>query len=144
MERQILKQNRMEIEVMKTTDFFTVTEIAELKTLIKSGDINTNDIKLLVKADLISAVGTLRNSLYAAELINSLYGADNVSIISRKAIKDIASRFNIPMWKIGTAVEEGYLSICGSGYIFDITLKALSEDEHSRLDYLTFEKGLIA
>ena len=63
MERQILKQNRMEIEVMKTTDFFTVTEIAELKTLIKSGDINTNDIKLLVKADLISAVGTLRNSL---------------------------------------------------------------------------------
>ena len=120
---------------MKTTDFFTVTEIAELKTLIKSGDINTNDIKLLVKADLISAVGTLRNSLYAA---------DNVSIISRKAIKDIASRFNIPMWKIGTAVEEGYLSICGSGYIFDITLKALSEDEHSRLDYLTFEKGLIA
>lgn len=129
---------------MKTTDFFTVTEIAELKTLIKSGDINTNDIKLLVKADLISAVGTLRNSLYAAELINSLYDVDNISIISRETIKDIADRFNIPMWKIGIAVEEGYLSICGSGYIFDTTLKTFSEDEYSRLDYLTFKKGLIA
>lgn len=129
---------------MKSTDFFTATEIAELKTLIKSGDINTADIKLLIKADLISAVGTLRNSLYAAELINSLYGVDNASIISRETIKDIASRFNIPMWKIGTAVEEGYLSICGGGYIFDTTLKILSEDENSRLDYLTFEKGLIA
>lgn len=100
---------------MKSTDFFTTAEIAKLKVLIKSGDINTADIKLLVKADLISAVGTLRNSLYAAELINSLYGVDNISIISREAIKDIASRFNIPMWKIGTAVEEGYLSICGGG-----------------------------
>lgn len=129
---------------MRSIDFFTAAEIAELKALIKSGDINTADIKLLVKADLISAVGTLRNSFYAAELINSLYGVDNVSIISREAIKDIASRFNIPMWKIGTAVEEGYLSICGGGYIFDTTLKTLSEDEHSRLDYLTFEKGLIA
>lgn len=129
---------------MKTTDFFTVTEIAELKTLIKSGDINTNDIKLLVKADLISAVRTLRNSLYAAELINSLYDVDNISIISRETIKDIADRFNIPMWKIGIAVEEGYLSICGSGYIFDTTLKTFSEDEYSRLDYLTFKKGLIA
>ena len=38
MERQILKQNRMEIEVMKTTDFFTTAETAELKALIKSGD----------------------------------------------------------------------------------------------------------
>lgn len=129
---------------MKSTDFFTAAEIAKLKALIKSGDINTADIKLLVKADLISAVGTLRNSLYAAELINSLYDVDNISIISRETIKDIADRFNIPMWKIKTAVEAGYISICGSGYIFDITLKALSEDEHSRLDYLTFEKGLIA
>lgn len=127
---------------MKSTDFFTAAEIAKLKALIKSGDINTADIKLLVKADLISAVGTLRNSLYAAELINSLYDVDNISIISRETIKDIADRFNIPMWKIGIAVEEGYLSICGSGYIFDTTLKTLSEDEHSRLDYLTFEKGL--
>ena len=58
---------------MKSTDFFTAAEIAKLKALIKSGDINTADIKLLVNADLISAVGTLRNSLYAAELINSLY-----------------------------------------------------------------------
>lgn len=129
---------------MKTTDFFTVTEIAELKTLIKSGDINTADIKLLVKADLISAVGTLRNSLYAAELINSLYDVDDTSIISRETIKDIASRFNIPMWKIKTAVEAGYISICGSGYLFDIALKALSKDENNRLEYLTFEKGLIA
>ena len=129
---------------MRSIDFFTTAETAELKALIKSGDINTDDIKLLVKADLISTVGTLRHSLYSAELINSLYGVDDTSIISRETIKDIASHFNIPMWKIGTAVEEGYLSICGSGYIFDITLKALSEDEHSRLDYLTFEKGLIA
>lgn len=129
---------------MKTTDFFTVTETAELKALIKSGDINTDDIKLLVKADLISTVGTLRHSLYSAELINSLYGVDDTSIISRETIKDIASHFNIPMWKINTAVEAGYISICGSGYIFDTTLKTLSEDEHSRLDYLTFEKELIA
>lgn len=129
---------------MKSTDFFTAAEIAKLKTLIKSGDINTNDIKLLVKADLISAVGTLRNSLYAAELINSLYDVDDTSIISRETIKDIASRFNIPMWKIKTAVEAGYISICGSGYLFDIALKALSKDENNRLEYLTFEKGLIA
>lgn len=129
---------------MRSIDFFTTAETAELKALIKSGDINTDDIKLLVKADLISTVGTLRHSLYSAELINSLYGVDDTSIISRETIKDIADRFNIPMWKIGIAVEEGYLSICGSGYIFDTTLKTLSEDEHSRLDYLTFEKGLIA
>lgn len=129
---------------MKSTDFFTAAEIAKLKALIKSGDINTADIKLLVKADLISAVGTLRNSLYAAELINSLYDVDNISIISRETIKDIADRFNIPMWKIKTAVEAGYISICGSGYLFDIALKALSKDENNRLEYLTFEKGLIA
>lgn len=129
---------------MKSTDFFTAAEIAKLKALIKSGDINTADIKLLVKADLISAVGTLRNSLYAAELINSLYDVDNISIISRETIKDIADRFNIPMWKINTAVEAGYISICGSGYLFDIALKALSKDENNRLEYLTFEKGLIA
>lgn len=129
---------------MKTTDFFTAAEIAKLKALIKSGDINTADIKLLVKADLISAVGTLRNSLYAAELINSLYDVDDTSIISRETIKDIASRFNIPMWKIKTAVEAGYISICGSGYLFDIALKALSKDENNRLEYLTFEKELIA
>lgn len=54
---------------MKSTDFFTAAEIAELKALIKSGNINTADIKLLVKADLISVVGTLRNSLYAKGLI---------------------------------------------------------------------------
>lgn len=129
---------------MKSTDFFTAAEIAKLKALIKSGDINTADIKLLVKADLISAVGTLRNSLYAAELINSLYDVDNISIISRETIKDIADRFNIPMWKIKTAVEAGYISICGSGYLFDIALKALSKDENNRLEYLTFEKRLIA
>lgn len=129
---------------MKSTDFFTAAEIAKLKALIKSGDINIADIKLLVKADLISAVGTLRNSLYAAELINSLYGVDNVSIISRETIKDIASRFNIPHRNIKTAVEAGYISICGSGYLFDIALKALSKDENNRLEYLTFEKGLIA
>lgn len=129
---------------MKSTDFFTAAEIAKLKALIKSGDINTADIKLLVKADLISAVGTLRNSLYAAELINSLYDVDNISIISRETIKDIADRFNIPMWKIKTAVEAGYISICGSGYLFDIALKALSKDENNRLEYLTFEKELIA
>ncbi len=129
---------------MKTTDFFTTAETAELKALIKSGDINTDDIKLLVKADLISTVGTLRHSLYSAELINSLYGVDDTSIISRETIKDIASHFNIPMWKINTAVEAGYISICGSGYLFDIALKALSKDENNRLEYLTFEKGLIA
>ena len=111
---------------MRSLDFFTPAETAELKALIKSGDINTDDIKLLVKADLISIVGTLRHSLYSAELINSLYGVDNISIISREAIKNIASRFNIPEWKINVAVEARYISICGSGYIFDIASKTLS------------------
>lgn len=125
---------------MRSIDFFTTAETAELKALIKSGDINTNDIKLLVKADLISTVGTLRHSLYSAELINSLYGVDDTSIISRETIKDIADRFNIPMWKIGIAVEEGYLSICGSGYIFDTTLKTFSEDEYSRLKVVKLQQ----
>lgn len=128
---------------MRSTDFFTTAEIVELKTLIKSGDINTDDIKLLVKADLISIVGTLRHSLYSAELINSLYGVDNISIISRETIKDIAHSFNIAEWKINVAVEARYISICGSGYLFDIALKVLSDDENNRLEYLTFEKGLI-
>lgn len=129
---------------MNTSKFFTPEDIALIKRNIKAGAMTLDDIHLIVKNELNGIYNTILSSLYGREITDSPTTIDSDSIIYKHIVEDVLCCYNIPFWKFHGLIEEGYISICGRGYIFNRDAMDLTEAEYNRLMYITYEVGIIA
>lgn len=129
---------------MNTTKFFAAADIAEIKAHIKRGAMTVNDVHLIVKNELNGIYNTVLSSLYARGITNTVTVIDDESIIYKHVIEDILICYNIPFWKFHALIECDYISVCGSGYIFNREAINLSDPEYDRLMYLTYDIGIAA
>lgn len=128
---------------MNTSKFFSPDEIALIKRNIKAGAMTLDDIRLIVKNELNGIYNTILSSLYGMEITDSPTAINSDSIIYKHIIDDILSCCNIPFWKFHTLIEEGYISVCGSGYTFEKPIQDLTEAEYDRLIYVMWDIGII-
>ena len=129
---------------MNTQKFFSRDDVALIRQNIKAGAMTVDDIHLIVKNELNAVYNTVLSSLYGRKLTDSPTAIDSDSIIYNHVIEDVLYCYNIPFWKFHSLIEEGYISICGRGYIFNRDAMDLTEAEYNRLDYLTYDVGIIA
>lgn len=129
---------------MNTRKFFSSADIALIRQNIKTGAMTLDDIRLIVKNELNGIYNTILSSLYGREITDSPITIDSDSIIYKQIIEDVLCCYNIPFWKFHSLIEEGYISICGRGYIFNRDAVSLSENEYNRLMYLTYDVSIIA
>ena len=129
---------------MNTRKFFSREDIALIRQNIKAGAMTVDDIHLIVKNELNGIYNTILSSLFCREITNSPTAIDSDSIIYNHVIEDVLYCYNIPFWKFHTLIENGYISVCGRGYTFNRDAVDLTEAEYNRLDYLTYDIGIIA
>ena len=129
---------------MNTRKFFSRDDIALIRQNIKAGAMTVDDIHLIVKNELNGIYNTILSSLFCREITNSPTAIDSDSIIYNHVIEDVLYCYNIPFWKFHTLIENGYISVCGRGYTFNRDAVDLTEAEYNRLDYLTYDIGIIA
>ena len=129
---------------MNTRKFFSREDIALIRQNIKAGAITVDDIHLIVKNELNGIYNTILSSLFCREITNSPTAIDSDSIIYNHVIEDVLYCYNIPFWKFHSLIENGYISVCGRGYTFNRDAVDLTEAEYNRLDYLTYDIGIIA
>ena len=128
---------------MNTRKFFSPAEVALIRQNIKSGTMTVDDVRLMVKTELSNIYNTILSSLYGIKITDSTTAIDSDSIIYKHVIEDILSCYNIPFWKFHSLIEEGYITLCGSGYTFNRASMTLTESEYDRLDYLTYDVGIM-
>ena len=128
---------------MNTQKFFSRDEVALIRQNIKAGAMTVDDIHLIVKNELNGIYNTILSSLFCREITDSPTAIDSDSIIYNHVIEDVLSCYNIPFWKFHSLIEEGYISLCGRGYTFNRDAMDLTEAEYNRLDYLTYDVGII-
>lgn len=129
---------------MNTRKFFSPADVALIRQNIKAGAMTVDDIHLIVKNELNAVYNTVLSSLYGRKLTDSPTAIDSDSIIYNHVIEDVLSCYNIPFWKFHSLIENGYISVCGRGYTFNRDAMDLTEAEYNRLDYLTYDVGIIA
>ena len=128
---------------MNTRKFFSRDDVALIRQNIKAGAMTVDDIHIIVKNELNGIYNTILSSLFCREITDSPTAIDSDSIIYKHVIEDILSCHNIPFWKFHTLIEEGYISVCGSGYTFEKPIQDLTEAEYDRLMYLMWDIGII-
>ena len=129
---------------MNTRKFFSRDEIALIRQNIKAGVMTVGDIHIIVKNELNGIYNTILSSLFCREITDSPTAIDSDSIIYNHVIEDVLYCYNIPFWKFHSLIENGYISVCGRGYTFNRDAVDLTEAEYNRLDYLTYDVGIIA
>ena len=129
---------------MNTRKFFSRDDVALIRQNIKAGAMTVDDIHLIVKNELNAVYNTVLSSLYGRKLTDSPTAIDSDSIIYNHVIEDVLSCYNIPFWKFHSLIENGYISVCGRGYTLNRDAMDLTEAEYNRLDYLTYDVGIIA
>ena len=129
---------------MNTRKFFSRDDIALIRQNIKAGAMTVDDIHIIVKNELNGIYNTILSSLFCREITNSPTAIDSDSIIYNHVIEDVLYCYNIPFWKFHSLIEEGYITLCGRGYTFNRAAMDLTEAEYNRLDYLTYDVGIIA
>ena len=129
---------------MNTRKFFSPADIALIRQNIKTGAMTVDDIHLIVKNELNGIYNTILSSLFCREITDSPTAIDSDSIIYNHVIEDVLYCYNIPFWKFHSLIENGYISVCGRGYTFNRDAMDLTEAEYNRLDYLTYDVGIIA
>ena len=128
---------------MNTRKFFSPAEVSLIRQNIKSGVMTVDDVRLMVKTELSNIYNTILSSLYGIKITDSTTAIDSDSVIYKHVIDDILSCYNIPFWKFHSLIEEGYITLCGSGYTFNRDALDLTEAEYDRLMYLTYDVGII-
>ena len=128
---------------MNTRKFFSPADITLIRQNIKSGTMTVDDVRLMVKTELSNIYNTVLSSLYGRKITDCTTAVDSDSIIYKHVIDDILSCYNIPFWKFHSLIEEGYITLCGSGYTFNRDALDLTEAEYNRLDYLTYDVGIM-
>lgn len=129
---------------MNTRKFFSRDDVALIRQNIKAGAMTVDDIHLIVKNELNGIYNTILSSLFCREITDSPTAIDSDSIIYNHVIEDVLYCYNIPFWKFHSLIENGYISVCGRGYTFNRDAVDLTEAEYNRLDYLTYDVGIIA
>ena len=129
---------------MNTRKFFSRDDIALIRQNIKAGTMTVDDIHIIVKNEVNGIYNTILSSLFCREITDSPTAIDNDSIIYNHVIEDVLYCYNIPFWKFHSLIENGYISVCGRGYTFNRDAVDLTEAEYNRLDYLTYNVGIIA
>ena len=128
---------------MNTRKFFSPADITLIRQNIKSGTMTVDDVRLMVKTELSNIYNTVLSSLYGRKITDCTTAVDSDSIIYKHVIDDILSCYNIPFWKFHSLIEEGYITLCGSGYTFNHDALDLTESEYDRLMYLTYDVGIM-
>ena len=129
---------------MNTRKFFSRDDVALIRQNIKAGAMTVDDIHLIVKNELNGIYNTILSSLFCREITDSPTAIDSDSIIYNHVIEDVLYCYNIPFWKFHSLIENGYISVCGRGYTFNRDAMELTEAEYNRLNYLTYDVGIIA
>ena len=102
-----------------------------------------SDIRLLVKAEMHEAYNNLLNGLYNRNIIHDYKENFTENIIYRDTVESIIELYNIPCIVFTALLQEGYISVCGRGYIFNFKPVKLTEEEYNRLEYINWDLGVI-
>ena len=122
--------------------FFTPDTNKTIKQLIKSGEISLNDIKIVVKSEIINTYNNILYGLINRGTINPVYMFDTVA--PESAVIDVLSCYNIPFEKFHILCNADLCEKCGDGYIFNRSEMDLTESENNRLLDLIYDFGIIA
>jgi len=122
--------------------FFTPDTNKTIKQLIKSGKISLNDIKIVVKSEIIDIYNNVLHGLINRGTINPVYLFDTVA--PESAVIDVLSCYNIPFDKFHILCNADLCEKCGDGYIFNRSEMDLTETENNRLIDLIYDFGIIA
>ena len=128
---------------MNIAKFFNTEEITAINELKKAGKMSLSDIRLIVKAEMQKAYNNLLNGLYNRDIIHDYKENFRENIIYRDTVESIIELYNIPYIVFTALLQEGYISICGRGYIFNLKPVKLTEEEYNRLVYINWELGVI-
>ena len=128
---------------MNIAKFFNTEEITAINELKKAGKMSLSDIKLLVKAEMQKAYNNILNGLYNRDIIHDYKENCTVNIIYRDTVENIIELYNIPCIVFSALLQEGYISVCGRSYIFNLKPVKLTEEEYNRLEYINWDLGVI-
>ena len=128
---------------MNIAKFFNAEEITAINELKKAGKMSLSDIRLLVKAEMQKAYNNLLNGLYNRDIIYDYKENFTDNIIYRDTVESIIELYNIPYIVFTALLQEGYISVCGRGYIFNFKPVKLTEEEHKRLEYINWDLGVM-
>lgn len=130
----------------RTALFFTNEENDKIKQYIKENIISLSDLHLLVKVKINCFYNELLDSLYSRKLIDDKNKVDPNQIIYRETVEDMLRCRDIPIQEFHLLIEEGYISVCGSGYVFEKPQQreTETEEDYNRLMYLMYDLGLAA
>ena len=128
---------------MNIAKFFNAEEITAINELKKAGKMSLSDIRLLVKAEMHEAYNNLLNGLYNRNIIYDYEENFTENIIYRDTVESIIELYNIPYIVFTALLQEGYISVCGRGYIFNLKPVRLTEEEYKRLEYINGDLGVI-
>ena len=128
---------------MNIAKFFNAEEISAINELKKAGKMSLSDIKLLAKAEMQKAYNNLLNGLYNRDIIHDYKENFTENIIYRDTVESIIELYNIPYIVFSALLQEGYINVCGRGYIFNLKPVKLTEEEHKRLEYINWDLGVI-
>ena len=102
-----------------------------------------SDIKLLVKAEMQKAYNNILNGLYNRDIIHDYKENFTENIIYRYTVENIIELYNSPCIVFSALLQEGYISVCGRSYIFNLKPVKLTEEEYNRLEYINWDLGVI-
>ena len=128
---------------MNIAKFFNTEEITVINELKKAGKMSLSDIRLIVKAEMQKAYNNLLNGLYNRDIIHDYEENFTDNIIYRDTVESIIELYNIPCIVFSALLQEGYISVCGRGYIFNLKPVKLTEEEYKRLEYINWDLGII-
>ena len=128
---------------MNISKFFTPEDITAINDYKRAGKMSIADVKLLVKAEMQRAYNSLLDGLYNRDIIHSYKEDYTDYIIHRDTVKNIIELYNIPCIVFTALLQEGYISVCGRGYIFNLKPVKLTDEEYNRLEYINFDLGVI-
>ena len=128
---------------MNISKFFTPEDITAINDYKKAGKMSIADVKLLVKAEMQLAYNSLLDGLYSRDIIHSFKEDYTDYIIYRDTVESIIELYNIPYIVFTALLQEGYISVCGRGYIFNLKPVKLTDEEYNRLEYINFDLGVI-
>ena len=121
--------------------FFSPDTNSKIKQLIKSGEISLNDIKIIVKSEVVDIYNNILHGLVNRGTINPAYLFDTV--VPESAVIDVMSCYNISFEKFHILCNADLCEKCGDGYIFNRSEMYLNESENNRLLDLIYDFGII-
>ena len=135
---------------MNLKQIFTAEETAELVNAKKEHKITMSDVELFARERLNSLYNAIVYRLYGHCKLDDVRNIDKNAIFYRDTINDIieleksTKQHGGNIYSIFQALkQEGYIGVCGTGYILEKPIQNITENNYKRLMTLMYEYDLI-